>query len=75
MFGERSPVLKERLKDLDGFKTSSNEADLTAFVRENKIAWYVLRPEAKVSWPESFRKNFVFDCDKYRVYRFPVSSP
>jgi hypothetical protein len=65
--------LKERLDDLASFKTMTSETDLMAFAVKNKIAWYLLRPETKVSWPTGFLENFAFDCDGYRVYRFPTS--
>jgi hypothetical protein len=67
---EGSKGLKERIDDLTSFKVTTSEASLLAFASTNKIAWYLLRPETKVSWPESFRENSVFDCDGYQVYRF-----
>ena len=74
MFGERLEALKARLNDLDGFKESTSEADLLASAGKDKIAWYLLRPETKLSWPKSFQRNFSFDCEGYRVYSFPISS-
>jgi hypothetical protein len=65
--------LKERLVDLAVFKTMTSETDLMAFAVKNKIAWYLLRPSTKVSWPVGFLENFAFDCEGYRVYRFPTS--
>ena len=70
---ERSKRLKERIDDLTSFKATVSEPSLLAFASTNKIAWYLLRPETKVSWPESFRRNFSFDCDGYRVYHFTQS--
>jgi hypothetical protein len=67
--------LKERLDDLASFKAMTSETDLMAFAVKNKIAWYLLRPQTKVSWPAGFLENFAFDCDGYRVYRFPTSPP
>jgi hypothetical protein len=74
IFGEifKGTALKERINDLRSFKEITNQADLLAFARKNKISWYLLRPETKVSWPKSFLSTFSFDCDGYRVYRFPI---
>jgi len=69
---ERSKRLKERIDDLTSFKATTSEAGVLAFASTNKIAWYLLRPETKVSWPKSLREKTVFDCDGYRVYRFPI---
>jgi hypothetical protein len=69
---ERSKRLTERIDDLTSFKATTSEASLLAFASTNQIVWYLLRPETKVSWPESFRERSVFDCDGYRVYRFPI---
>src|SRR5271165_572966 len=71
---ERSKRLKERIDDLTSFKATVSEPSLLAFASTNKIAWYLLRPETKVSWPESFRRNFSFDCDGYRVYHLTQST-
>jgi hypothetical protein len=72
--GWRSKALEERLHDLDVFKASKSEADLTAFLSKNKIAWYLLRPDAKVSWPEAYRRKSSFDCNGYQVYRVESSA-
>jgi hypothetical protein len=70
-----SKELKGRLSGIGAFNAATSEASLTAFASTNKIAWQLLRPESRVSWPESKRRNFSFDCDGYRVYHFPKSSP
>jgi hypothetical protein len=72
---ERSTALKKRLDELDGLKASTSETDVTAATSKNKISWYLLRPETQVSWPENIVRSFVFDCDGYRVYRFPIQRP
>ena len=66
--------LEERLKELSSFKTTTREAELTAFAAKNKIAWYLLRPETSVSWAAAFRERSVFNCGGYRVYQFLVST-
>jgi hypothetical protein len=73
MFGRSRKGLKERLDDLASFKTMTSETDLVVFAVKSKIAWYLLRPETKVSWPVGFLGNFAFDCNGYRIYRFPTS--
>ena len=70
----RPKGLKERIDDLTSFKATTSEAGLVAFASRNKIAWYLLRPETKVSWPESFRSESSFDCGGYRIYHFIRSS-
>src|SRR5208283_2770162 len=72
IFGKRLKGLKDRISDLASFKATDSEADLVAFARKNEIRWYLLRPESKVHWPEYFLEKSVFDCDGYRVYRFPI---
>jgi hypothetical protein len=72
IFGKRLKGLKERISDLGSFKATTSEADLVAFAKNNKIRWYLLRPESKMQCPEYFREKSVFDCDGYRVYRFPT---
>jgi hypothetical protein len=72
---ERSKGLKERISDLISLKATSSEASLVAFASTKKLAWYLLHPETKLSWPESIRSNFSFDCDGYRVYHLIKFSP
>jgi hypothetical protein len=72
IFGSRSNGLNDRINDVAAFKATTSEADLRAFAIKNKIGWYLLRPESTVRWPEYFRETSVFDCDGYRVYRFPI---
>jgi len=60
----------ERLRDLAAFKRMTDVAEIKQFAEKRKIAWYVLRPKAQISWPSAFRDNPVFDCEGYRVYRF-----
>jgi hypothetical protein len=72
IFGKGLGGLKERISDLGSFKATANEADLVAFAKKNEIRWYLLHPESKVHWPEYFLEKSVFDCDGYRVYRFPI---
>jgi hypothetical protein len=69
---KRSDELTERIGNLASFKATTSEAGLAAFARNNKIGWYLLRPETKVHWPESTRRNYSFDCEGYRVYHFPI---
>jgi hypothetical protein len=72
IFGTRSNGLNERINDVAAFKATTSEADLLAFAIKNKIGWYLLRPESTVHWAEYFQEKSVFDCDGYRVYRFPI---
>jgi hypothetical protein len=66
-----SPALRRRLDELAAFKSMTTEIDVVEFARRNKISWYILRPEAKVTWPTSVLKKPVFGSDGYRVYHFP----
>ncbi|HET6266914.1 MAG TPA: hypothetical protein VFG11_04285 [Acidobacteriota bacterium] len=64
--------LNDRLDDLASFKAIIDETNLMAFAVDNKIAWYLLRPETKVSWPAAFLQKYAYSCDGYRVYQFPA---
>jgi hypothetical protein len=66
--------LQERLDDLASFRTTTDESELMAFAKKNRIAWYLLRPETDVFWPLDFQQKFAFECGGYRVYQFPASS-
>lgn len=68
MFGANMKELRKRFDGLGSFKAMSDEADLLAFAHQNKIRWYLLRPESVVSWPATFRARSAFDCGGYRVY-------
>jgi hypothetical protein len=66
-----SEPLRERLDEAASFKTVSGETSLLAVAKKDNISWYLLRPEAKLLWPESVLRNLSFDCNGYRVYHFP----
>ncbi|MEI6417408.1 MAG: hypothetical protein WCO92_06780, partial [Verrucomicrobiota bacterium] len=66
--GKMDPVVAERLKALEAFKQMTTESELKTFIQSHSISWYLLRPESKVAWPDSFKSNTVFQTGGYRVY-------
>jgi len=61
-------LLTERLKELEAFKQMTREREIKAFIQTHRITWYLLRPESKVSWPDSFKNSAIFQSGGYRVY-------
>lgn len=70
---EMTEGLKERLKELEFFKTLSTEEEIRGFLQDYQLSWYILHPETKVSWPSSFQNSFVFQKGGYRLYHFDNS--
>ncbi|MCX6957060.1 MAG: hypothetical protein NT164_00725 [Verrucomicrobiae bacterium] len=62
------PVVAERFKELNAFKQMTTESELKTFIQSHSIAWYLLRPETEVAWPDSFKNSAIFQSDGYRVY-------
>jgi hypothetical protein len=62
--------LGARLNELIAAEQMTNEADLRAYMQAHRISWYLLRPQSKVAWPESFLKQPAFDSGDYRLYHF-----
>jgi hypothetical protein len=64
--------LRERVRELELFKNITNAADVTAFLRDRKISWYLLQPGTKVAWPPSFLESAVFNSMGYKVYHIQM---
>jgi hypothetical protein len=62
--------LLERAWDLAALRRMSDAAEIRRFATDRRIAWYLLRPETEVAWPDSIVATPAFECDGYRVYRF-----
>jgi len=69
--GIRAPEgVAARLALLQGLKTLDSPSQVESFMKENSIAFYVTNPDDSVSWANVMNSRKVFQCDKYRVYRF-----
>jgi hypothetical protein len=62
--------LLDRLEQLAELKRMTNAQDIRRFAQDNHIAWYLLRPNSEVAWPQTFRDTSVFTCGGYRVFHF-----
>ncbi|MEI6416942.1 MAG: hypothetical protein WCO92_04405 [Verrucomicrobiota bacterium] len=62
-------ILAKRVKELESFKQMTTEGELKTFINTHPITWYLLRPETKVAWPDSFKNSAVFQSGGYRVYK------
>ncbi|MBX9577067.1 MAG: hypothetical protein K2W97_01155 [Chthoniobacterales bacterium] len=62
------PIVAERFEGLQRFKQMTTEGELKTFIQTHLISWYLLRPESKVAWPDSFKNSAIFQSDGYRVY-------
>jgi len=70
-FGNKKPEeLDRRLEEMRAFKALSDPAEVKAFAQAKKISWYLLRPETKIAWPESFLKSASFQADGCRLFHF-----
>jgi hypothetical protein len=58
------------MRSLDSFKQITKIEQITAFIVNNKIDWYVLRPVEVVAWPASLTGTQAFQCEDVRVYQF-----
>jgi len=72
MIKNPDPRITERLKEMESFKQMRTEEELKTFTKTHPIAWYLLRPETKVAWPDSFKNSAVFESGGYRVYHWPA---
>lgn len=69
-FGGLSPEHKRRLDGLEYYLLAPDMETLDRLTKSNGFTWYVLHPTSIISWPESYLKKAVFECDGYRVFHF-----
>lgn len=67
-------LLVQRTKEVEDFKQMATEEELRLFIKTHPISWYLLRPETRVAWPDSFKNSFVFQSGGYRVYHWSYES-
>lgn len=65
-----SPGITQRVKEIEALNQMTTEEELKSFVKTHPIAWYLLKPETKVAWPDSFKNSSVFQSGGYRVYHW-----
>lgn len=70
MFRWQIKALQDRVDALLAFNGMDDANAIKAFAAGNGIAWYLLEPASKVSWPADFLNQAAFACDGYRVYHF-----
>ena len=70
MFRGKSPAHQEQLDKLLGLKDITDADEVRSFALNNRISFYILRPESQVSWPATILESPSFVCDGYRVYQF-----
>ena len=63
-------VIAQRIKEVEALQQMTTEQELETFIKTHSITWYLLRPETKVAWPDSFKNNVVFERGGYRVYHW-----
>jgi len=69
--GTRRQNVNERLGEMAAFKKVDDTAQIKLLASTYGLSWYLLQPESEVSWPRSLLDQAVFNCNGYRVYRFP----
>ncbi|NLI82611.1 MAG: hypothetical protein GX443_13125 [Deltaproteobacteria bacterium] len=68
------PMARERIQDLQRFKSLNSEEEVLDFASARGIRWYLLHPEDIVLWPPQVANRFSFECDGFRVYEFEQGS-
>jgi len=70
LFGKTSKPVEERIAALAGFMAMNDAGDIQRFAGETGIAWFLLRPENKVAWPDKVLNDAKFECGGYKVFHF-----
>ena len=69
-FGGLSREHKRRLDSLEYYLLAPDDESRERVAKSNGFTWYILHPKSIITWPESYLKQAVFECDGYRVFHF-----
>lgn len=73
--GKPNRALSARIRELEAFHEFDDLEAIRRFAARRRIRWYVLRPEDRVSWPDSLVNRPDFSWGQFRVYSFPPEVP
>lgn len=69
-FMKRTAEIKKRVDDMRGILQSQSDEEVDKFMRTHAISWFLLRPDANVSWNSATLNQAVYACGGYRVLHF-----
>lgn len=68
--GKPDPVLARRIEEIEMFKRMTDIAAIQRFAAEKRIRFVLIKPRAKVLWPDDFLRKADFSWGGFHVFRF-----
>lgn len=65
-----SSGIKFRSDSVSKIKTVNSDHTVIEFMEKNHIKWYIHQPNDLLAWGDELKKNIVYECDNYKVYKF-----